>query len=285
MTTLQTGSQGTDVEVLQQNLQLLSYTISVDGIYGSGTQKIVAQFQGDNKLTADGIAGLQTQDALNSQVKEIVQGIDLSHNNGPVNYSTLVSDGISFAFCKASQGTGFTDPMFQTNYQNLTSVGIMMGPYHFFEFENAPAQAQADNFMKCGVDFSKKGILPPVADIEWQSSDSLNQYIIDNRTACIQQISDWLNIVAMQTGRVPMIYTNTNFWHDYLGNPSGFDQYPLWIAAYQKAQPAIPPGWPRYAIWQFSGSGGISSVSGQVDRSKFNGTLTDLKAMANYLTV
>lgn len=283
MTTLQTGSEGTFVKILQQNLQLLGYSISVDGIYGTGTQQIVEQFQRNNGLTADGIAGPQTQNALNSQTEVIVQGIDLSHNNGPVNYNTLVSDGVSFAFCKASQGTGFIDPMFQTNYASLTNAGIMMGPYHFFEFENASAEAQADNFLKCKVDFSRQGILPPVADIEWQASNALNQYIIDNQTACVQQIRDWLSIVAAATGRMPIIYTNANFWHDYLGDPSGFEQYPLWIAAYQKAQPVIPPGWQQYAIWQFSGSGGISSVSGPVDRNKFNGTLADLKAMANYL--
>jgi lysozyme len=280
MATLQSGSQGTDVKVLQQDLQLLGYTITVDGDYGNGTQTVVEQFQKDNSLIVDGIDGPETQAALNNLVAGIVQGIDISHLNGPVNYNTLSSDGISYVFCKASQGTGFTDPQFQTNYKALTDLDIMMAPYHFFEFENAPAQAQADNFFKCNVDFTKQGILPPVVDIEWQSSDALNQYIIDNQVACVRLISDWLTIVATQTGKTPIIYTNANFWHDYLGNPSGFGQYPLWIAAYQKNPPPIPPGWADYTFWQFSGSGGISSVSGQVDRDRFNGSLDDLKKLA-----
>ncbi len=282
MATLQTGSQGTAVKILQQNLQLLGYNITVDGDYGNGTQAVVEQFQQANNLTVDGIAGPATQGALNAKVGSVVQGIDISHLNGPVNYSTLATDGVSFAFCKASQGTGFTDSQFQHNYSALTGAGIMIGPYHFFEFENAPAQAQADNFLNCNVDFSKQGILPPVVDIEWQANQDLNEYITDNQSVCVQLISDWLTIVANKTGRTPMIYTNANFWHDYLGNPTGFSQYPLWIAAYEATPPPLPPDWRQYAFWQFTGTGGISSVEGQVDRDRFNGNLEGLKAMANF---
>ncbi len=282
MATLQPGSTGTAVKIVQQGLQLLGYTIAVDGDYGNGTAAIVEKFQQNNGLSADGIAGPITQAALSTLVGNIVQGIDISHLNGPVNYSALVQDGVSFVFCKASQGTGFTDPIFQTNYKQLTAANIIMAPYHFVEFENSPAQAQADNFFNCNVDFTQQGILPPVIDIEWQANDALNQYITNNRATCVQLISDWLSIVAAKIGRNPIIYTNANFWHDFLGNPAGFGQYPLWIADYSGSKPPVPPGWNNYTIWQFTGTGGISSVQGQVDRDRFNGPLSALKSMANF---
>ena len=45
---------------LQKDLVRLGYKISVDGDFGSGTEKAVKQFQRDNNLSVDGIAGKDT---------------------------------------------------------------------------------------------------------------------------------------------------------------------------------------------------------------------------------
>lgn len=55
------GSRGSEVRQIQTKLKSLGlYTGSVDGIYGTGTQKAVRQFQKNCGLTADGIAGPKT---------------------------------------------------------------------------------------------------------------------------------------------------------------------------------------------------------------------------------
>lgn len=62
---LRLGSTGTDVSDLQARLTELGYyTGAIDGRYASGTQTAVQEFQERNGLTADGIAGRQTQDLL-----------------------------------------------------------------------------------------------------------------------------------------------------------------------------------------------------------------------------
>ena len=64
---LRLGSTGTDVSDLQARLTELGYyTGAIDGRYASGTQTAVQEFQERNGLTADGIAGRQTQDLLYS---------------------------------------------------------------------------------------------------------------------------------------------------------------------------------------------------------------------------
>ena len=64
---LMMGSTGTDVSDLQARLTELGYyTGAIDGRYASGTQTAVQEFQERNGLTADGIAGRQTQDLLYS---------------------------------------------------------------------------------------------------------------------------------------------------------------------------------------------------------------------------
>lgn len=62
---LSEGSQGAAVRALQKNLKTLGYyTGSVDGDYGAGTVAAVTAFQAANGLTADGIAGNGTQNAI-----------------------------------------------------------------------------------------------------------------------------------------------------------------------------------------------------------------------------
>ncbi len=62
---LMMGSTGTDVSDLQARLTELGYySGTIDGRYASATQAAVQDFQTMNGLTADGIAGRQTQDLL-----------------------------------------------------------------------------------------------------------------------------------------------------------------------------------------------------------------------------
>ena len=61
------GSTGSDVSDLQSRLlELGYYEGAIDGRYASGTQAAVQEFQSRNGLTADGVAGRQTQDLLYS---------------------------------------------------------------------------------------------------------------------------------------------------------------------------------------------------------------------------
>ncbi|MBQ7184816.1 MAG: peptidoglycan-binding protein [Clostridia bacterium] len=63
--TLKKGSTGAAVKQLQEDLKTLGYDPgTVDGVYGTATVKAVRQFQSDNGLTVDGIAGMATQAAV-----------------------------------------------------------------------------------------------------------------------------------------------------------------------------------------------------------------------------
>jgi peptidoglycan hydrolase-like protein with peptidoglycan-binding domain len=66
--TLQSGSTGADVKRLQRLLVMLKYLdyTGIDGSFGAQTENAVKSFQQANGLTADGIAGPQTWQALPS---------------------------------------------------------------------------------------------------------------------------------------------------------------------------------------------------------------------------
>jgi len=62
--TIKKGSTGPDVVLCQERLNIHGYPCAVDGIFGSGTESTVITFQREEGLTADGIVGPQTWDAL-----------------------------------------------------------------------------------------------------------------------------------------------------------------------------------------------------------------------------
>lgn len=63
---LKRGDTGEDVALLQNMLRDLNYNISIDGIFGRGTQQAVRTFQLANGLVVDGIVGYNTNSELNS---------------------------------------------------------------------------------------------------------------------------------------------------------------------------------------------------------------------------
>lgn len=58
------GSTGEHVTYLQQRLTALGFRLTIDGIFGPGTESAVRSFQRTNGLTADGIVGPQTWAAI-----------------------------------------------------------------------------------------------------------------------------------------------------------------------------------------------------------------------------
>ncbi len=58
--TLEKGDSGAEVLNMQSALASLGYDLTTDGIFGAGTEKVVMQFQKEQKLTSDGQAGDKT---------------------------------------------------------------------------------------------------------------------------------------------------------------------------------------------------------------------------------
>lgn len=74
-TALRQGDNGEEVKAVQKKLRQWGYYDGeVDGIFGSGTKKAVIKFQQKNGLTADGIVGEKTAEALGLQLSQSSSG-------------------------------------------------------------------------------------------------------------------------------------------------------------------------------------------------------------------
>lgn len=86
---LQVGSSGTQVKYLQTNLNVLNYNAgTADGVFGSGTKSAVIRFQNAYGLSADGIAGKDTINKMNSITTQ------LQNDLNSLGYNCGTADGI-----------------------------------------------------------------------------------------------------------------------------------------------------------------------------------------------
>jgi lysozyme len=194
-------------------------------------------------------------------------GIDVSHFQGRVDWPAVWGAGCAFAFAKATEGAGLTDPFFAANWAGMKAAGLARGAYHFFRAGQDAAQ-QAAHFLST-VQFAA-GDLPPVLDIE----------VNDGVTgpALVGGVQTWLDAVEAAAGVTPIIYTNTPFWDAHFNDQ--FSNYPLWIAHYGPAPQPLPAGWTVWTFWQYSQSLHIAGVGGPADHDYFNGPLAQLQALA-----
>lgn len=86
---LRRGDRGASVEQVQFWLQQLAEfdpnlrDLAVDGIFGAGTEAAVKAFQTENGLTADGVVGRMTWDAIWDQYQSLESDINQSDNGYP----------------------------------------------------------------------------------------------------------------------------------------------------------------------------------------------------------
>lgn len=92
------GMSGSDVKMLQMALNhflLPSPCLMVDGIFGYKTELAVVRFQSGCNLTADGIAGHQTWDAIDKAAgKHHVDGKQQQHQQQHLDHKPVISHGV-----------------------------------------------------------------------------------------------------------------------------------------------------------------------------------------------
>ena len=67
-----------------------------------------------------------------------LQGIDISHFQGDINWQIFTKNHFDFVFVKATGGETFVDPKFSSNWHALRTTHLARGAYHFFYASDVP---------------------------------------------------------------------------------------------------------------------------------------------------
>ncbi len=203
-----------------------------------------------------------------------IPGADVSDYDPGTSWTAYKSGGSGFAFIKATEGTTYTNPIFNSDWAASEAAGVVRGAYHFFHPGDDPT-SQAELYLKTVGQFAP-GDMGPMLDFE----------VTDNMSAAVQVSGalTWLSLVEKATGKIPVVYVDPSFFNA-LGNPAEFVRYPLFIAEYGVTCPKVPPPWSNWTFWQ-KGSAVIPGLtSGGADYDIYNGSLSQMisSAMAGWL--
>ena len=196
--------------------------------------------------------------------------VDLSHHNGNVDLAQAQAAGIVGVVHKATQGTGYTDPLYLANRAKARDAGQLWGAYHFGV--GADGVEQADHFLQV--------VQPGAQDLlvlDFESNAQGPTMTMEEARAFVTHINETL-------GRFPGFYSG----HD-IKQALGTNTDPVlancwfWLAQYGPT-PVVPVNWATWTMWQYT-DGGLGSPPyevpgiGRCDRDQFNGDLDALNRL------
>src|SRR5690349_11685784 len=156
-------------------------------------------------------------------------GVDVSHYQGVIDWTTAHNAGVSFAFTKATEGVDFIDSNFTQNMTGAKAADVLIGPYHFarpdsFNTDPNDAANEANDFVDAIAPYytGPNLTLRPVLDLETLGGVS------NEATFLSQWVRNFAQVVHSRLGFDIMIYCDRDFAQHYLA--SDLNQYPLWIA-------------------------------------------------------
>lgn len=184
-----------------------------------------------------------------------MKGIDISNNNGAINFSGVKNSGVECVYIKATEGTTFQDSYKSAFYGGAKSIGAKVGFYHFLVGTSAP-ETQAENFYSQIKDYEND--LVPMLDVE-VNFGGLNDYIA-------RFIARFNQLTNMEIG----IYTYTSFLNEHI-DVARFKDFKLWEANYNNNPWNLPSnGFTNRIGHQYTEKGYINGVNGVCDVNEFN---------------
>lgn len=196
--------------------------------------------------------------------------IDISHFNGSPDWTKVCAGGILGVIHKATQGSASVDSTFAAARTAIPAAGLLFGAYHFGTGDEE-GSAQAQFFLD-----TVKPDAHTLCVIDFEPNPSGTQMSLDH-------LFGWVETVQKATGRPPVVYGGQSLLFPDIGSSvhPTLAACPLWVAQYTSAaEPGHIPAqvWTTWTMWQYTESGSVEGVSGNVDRSRYNGTADELTA-------
>lgn len=220
-------------------------------------------------------------DAWTPPSTNYLEGIDISHWQGSVDFAKVRAAGKRFVIAKTTEGIGFTDENWTKYRTNAQAAGLAVTGYHFARPDGNPTKPREEARWFVSQLNLQPGMIIPALDLE--RGGSLG------RTALTAWVQAWLDEVYLLTGTRAMIYVSPSFWRSYLGDTRTFaDQgyNVLWVAHWGVSSPSVPGsnwGGKGWTFWQYTSDGSVPGISGRVDLNRYNGTdLTKVIHGANF---
>lgn len=197
--------------------------------------------------------------AMEPSNSTVYDGIDVSKWQGTIDYPKVKNAGIKIVYMRTGQGNNYVDPYFSRNYEEARKQGLRVGFYHFVTAQSvSEAREQARYFVKIIGGRSSDCLL--AGDFEYFSGLGKQRFneIVDT----------FLETVEKEAGIKTVIYTSNSAARTRFSSAIA-QKYPLWVAEYGVSKPKDTGNWSTWVGFQYSNTGRISGIRGDVDLDYF----------------
>ncbi len=196
-----------------------------------------------------------------------IHGIDVSKFQGDIDWVTAQQSGVNFAFIKATEGGDHLDKNFSMNWNAAKGAGVLRGAYHFYYFCRT-ASEQANWFIQNVP--NDPAALPPVLDMEWNHR-SRNCRYRPGPAKVRNEIRIYLDRLTAHYGKRPIIYVTPDFYAE--NNLARIRGYDFWLRSVADHPREVYRG-QHWVFWQYSGTGVVPGIEGNVDINVFSGSVS-----------
>lgn len=190
-------------------------------------------------------------------------GIDVSEYNGEIDWKCVKDAGVDFVMLRiggrgwGEEGVMYADSLFTDNLHGARNAGLMVGAYFFSQAvseEEAVEEAEYSISLLAGEKLDY-----PLA-FDWETVDSAgartDNISPDVLTKCARAFCDRVK----EEGYIPCVYTGSTLAY-YKYDLAQLSDIDIWYAFYNDT----PGLYYNYMMWQYSASGKVDGVSGNVD--------------------
>lgn len=184
-----------------------------------------------------------------------MKGIDIYRGQGAVDWSAVKESGVQFVILKAggSDDGFYTDAAFERNYAGAKAAGIAVGAYYYVGrncTSKADGIADAKRFAK--IIEGKQFEFPVYIDLEATSPA--------DRTGATDACIGFCEYMESQGYYCGIYASDISGFIDRL-ELKRLSEFDKWVARYG-SQPKMVSA---YGIWQYSDTGHVPGISGNVD--------------------
>lgn len=182
-----------------------------------------------------------------------IKCIDVSTWQGSIDWKRVKAAGYGHAIIRAGFGREVSqvDNRFEQNYKNAKAAGVVLGVYWYsYAVDKADAIREAK---ACLTVLNKRKLEMPVYfDMEESSMTKLGKAKL---TEMAKAFCEEIKKGGYRAG----VYSNPNWFKNYLDYNALKKLYSIWLAQYYKEA--------QYEcdVWQYSSSGKVDGISGSVD--------------------
>ena len=181
---------------------------------------------------------------------QMIRGVDVSENNGKVNWQAVKDAGIEFAIIRLGYGGGHLDGRFYENLNGALAAGLKIGVYYY---SYAMTVSDAREEAAFAIDILKDcGLTPDKLPINvWFDMEDADHYKAKNGMPDNQTITDMCSAFIVELNKAGYsagIYASLDWLQNKIYTQQLADYVPYWCAQW-----ADSCDWPA-TMWQYTDS-------------------------------